>query len=433
VPRRLAGAFARGFILAVLLGAGLPAWGQNFPERVSLGPGGIQANDDINNFYPLALSANGRFVAFSSEADNLVPGDTNGGEDVFVRDRRTGVTERISVGPNGVQGNADSFGPALSANGRFVAFSSYASNLVPNDTNLTGSVYVHDRRTGLTERVNIDSILAPVLSADGRFIAVWSSADNLVPGDTNGASDVFVHDRRTGATERVNLGPDGVQADSNASVSSPPALSADGRLVAFPSRAGNLVPGDTNDARDVFVRDRRTGVTERISVGPNGVQGNDHSSSPALSADGRFVAFTSQASNLVPGDTNDARDVFVHDRRTGATERVSVGPNGVQGDKQSSSLALSADGRFVAFTSEAGNLVPDDNNASTDVFVHDRRTGRTERVSVGPNGEGHDYSSDPALSADGRFVAFVSNALNLVPGDTNNVKDAFVRRLTGGR
>jgi Tol biopolymer transport system component len=266
MPRRITGALACGLTIAAALGASLPAWGQGTTARVSLGPNGVQGNDFSGSYGAIpALSADGRVVAFESEASNLVPGDTNGRQDVFVRDRQTGTTARVSRGRGGVQGNDDSFGAMLSADGRFVAFASDASN--------------------------------------------------LVPGDTNGERDVFVRDRRTGTTERVSLGPNGRQGNAD---SDNPSLSSDGQFVAFYSYASNLVPGDTNGERDVFVRDRRTGTTERVNLGPNGVQGNDFSGSygaiPVLSANGRFVAFDSSANNLVQDDTNGQADVFVHTR-----------------------------------------------------------------------------------------------------------------------
>src|SRR5437016_8015596 len=245
------------------------------------------------------------------------------------------TTERVSVASGGTEGNGASLSSALSADGRFVAFVSAATDLVAADTNGVSDVFVHDRQTGATERVSVASggaegngssgligfAFPPALSADGRFIAFVSFATNLVAGDTNGATDVFVHDRQTGTTERVSVASGGTQSNA-ASLGS--ALSADGRFVAFQSDATNLVAGDTNGATDVFVRDRQTGMTERVSVASDGTQANNVSSYPALSADGRFVAFESDATNLVAGDTNGATDVFVHDRQTGATERVSA-------------------------------------------------------------------------------------------------------------
>jgi Tol biopolymer transport system component len=233
----------------------------------------------------------------------------------------------------------------------------------------------------------------------------------------------------------VSLGPNGRQGNRG---SYSPTLSADGRFVAFYSEASSLVPDDTKGQADVFVHDRQTGTTERVSVGPGGVQGDANSSGGALSADGRFVAFSSFASNLVPGDSNGTEDVFVRDRRTGTITRVSLGPRRVQGNGSSDDPALSADGRFVAFYSVASNLVPSDLNGKGDVFVHDRQTSTTARVSLGPNGrQGNSDSAWPDLSANGRVVAFGSYASNLVPGDTNGgsegEQDVFVRTLVGER
>jgi Tol biopolymer transport system component len=436
MSRRLGRVAAAG--VAVVVGASGSAWAGGTTERVSVATGGAKGNGDSAS---PAISLDGRFVAFESLATNLVPGDTNHTGDVFVRDRRTRTTERVSLGRNGAQGNGASFFPAISADGRFVAFTSDASNLVPGDTNGYADTFICDRRMGRTERVSVGtsgaqgngaSLLFPALSADGRFVAFVSFATNLVPGDTNDAWDVFVRDRRTGTTARASVGRNGAQGND---ISYFPALSADGRFVAFTSEASNLVPGDTNgvDVGDVFVRDRRTRTTERVSLGRNGAQGNDGSYGTAISPDGRFVAFTSDASNLVPGDTNHDADDFVRDRRVGRTERVSVSTSGAQGNNDSHAAALSADGRFVAFTSDASNLVPRDTNGPdvADVFVHDRRTRTTERVSIGRTGaQGNDESRSTwqALSADGRFVAFTSDASNLVPGDTNRKADVFVRR-----
>src|SRR5213596_2866410 len=414
--------------------------GAQTTERVSVASGGTTEGNDTS--LGSALSADGRFVAFDSAATNLVAGDTNGVSDVFVHDRQTGTIERVSVASGGAQGNGSSgligfaFPPALSANGRFIAFVSFATNLVAGDTNAATDVFVHDRLTGTTERVSVasggtegnDASFGFALSADGRFVAFQSDATNLVPGDTNGATDVFVRDRQTGMTERVSVASDVTQANN---ASSYPVLSADGRFVAFDSAATDLVAGDTNGVSDVFVHDRQTGRTERVSVASGGAQGNGNSGGffavPALSAAGRFVAFQSAATNLVAGDTNGTTDVFVHDRQTGATERMSAASGGVQGNGFSAGPALSADGRFVAFRSAGTNLVAGDTNGATDVFVHDRQTGTTERVSVASGGtQGNDSSAGPALSAAGLLVAFHSTASNLVAGDANRAYDIFV-------
>jgi Tol biopolymer transport system component len=398
-------------------------------ERVSVDSAGIQGS--ASSFTP-SISADGRFVAFASRATNLVPGDTNTSDDVFVHDRQTGTTERVSVDSAGTEGNGPSVDPAISADGRFVAFISIATNLVPGGTSGRWHVFVRDRQTGITEQVSVDSAgnqgdwsYDPAISADGRFVAFQSYATNLVPGDTNGAGDVFVHDRQTRTTERLSVDSAGTGGNG---LSVNPSISADGRFVVFYSYATNLVPGDTNGAGDVFVHDRQTGTTERVSVDSAGTQGNSNSDRPSISADGRFVAFSSSATNLAPGDTGGQVDLFVHDRQTRTTERASVDSAGNQGNEWSiGPPALSADGRFVAFLSLATNLVPGDSNGWMNVFVRDRQARTTERVSVdGAGTEGNESSDAPSISADGRFVAFTSAAFNLVPGDTNWSADVFV-------
>jgi Tol biopolymer transport system component len=285
----------------------------------------------------------------------------------------TGVTRRVSVGAAG-QANGGSLSPAISADGRFVAFNSYASNLVPGDTNGTTDIFVRDLLARVTRRVSVgpagqgnsDSSGVPAISADGRFVTFTSSASNLVPGDTNGAIDVFVRDLQAGVTKRVSVGTGGQANDYSFFAT----ISADGRFVAFESFAANLVPGDTNGTSDIFVRDLQAGVTRRVSVGAAGQGNSDSSGAPAISADGRYVAFFSHASNLVPGDTNGAYDIFVRDLLAGVTRRVSVGASG-QGNRDSLAPAITADGRSVAFVSASFNLVTHDTNRAWDVFVRD--------------------------------------------------------------
>ena len=372
---------------------------------------------------PLSFSADGRFVVFYSGDGNLVSGDTNNEADIFVYDRQMDVTERVSVSSNGAQGNDSVLYPLfrsansmISADGRIVAFGSISSNLVPGDSNGQADIFVHDRETGITELVNISSTgvqandysNTPSLSADGRFVAFISKADNLVPGDTNNMVDHFIHDRETGITERVNLSSSGEQANAECSFNCPShSLSADGRFVAFSSNADNLVDDDTNNQEDIFIHDRETGITERVSVSPSGVQMRLFSVLPTLSADGRFIAFTN---NLV--------NIFVHDRNTGITEHISTRPWVSLG---TSKPFLSADGRFVTFGSYADNLVSGDTNNSHDIFVYDREIGVTERTSVSSTGiQANAFSLNAIISPDGRFVAFESNADNLIPGNKNN-------------
>ena len=264
-------------------------------------------------------------------ATNLVPGDTNGLSDVFVRDLRTHRTIRVSVTSRGRQalckaGGCESTEPALNANGRYVAFESSATNLVAGDTNRLADVFVHDLRSGRTERVSVSSAgrqaggdrtnngsNAPAISADGRYVAFHSYASNLVRGDTNRVPDIFIRDRKGRKTARVSVSGGGRQADQESLGSS--AISADGRYVAFTSLATNLVAGDVNGITDVFVRDLRSGTTKLVSLGAAGNQGDDASAAGGVvfSADDRYLAFSSWAGNLVPGDTNDKPDAFVRD------------------------------------------------------------------------------------------------------------------------
>lgn len=349
----------------------------------------------------------------------------------------SGTTTRVSVASDGTQGERSSIYPSISADGRFVAFESSAANLVAGDTNNRGDVFVHDRSTGVTSRVSIasdgsqadNSSYEASISADGRFVAFWSHGTNLVPGDTNGQHDVFVHDRSTGVTSRVSVASDGAQAGNR---SQAPAISADGRFIAFQSYAANLVVGDTNNRLDVFVHDQSTGVTSLVSVASDGTRGNNESTTPSISADGSLIAFRSDAANLVAGDTNAQPDVFVHDRSTGATSRVSVASAGTQASGGSTGPAISQDGQYVTFTSYAPNLVAGDTNAKPDVFAYDRITGFISAVSVASDGSLVGGFGPQSISADGRHIPFTSTASNLVPGDTNGMSDVFVRdRITG--
>jgi Tol biopolymer transport system component len=420
-------------LAAVVLSS--PGWAQ-VTQRVSVDSNGAQANE---RSYAPSISADGRYVAFYSLASDLVAGDSNGTWDVFVRDRWTGTTERVSVDSAGVEGDAGSDSPSISADGRYVAFASGATNLVPGDTDGVIDVFVRDRQLGITTRVSVSSAggqgngtsEGPSISADGRFVAFASSAANLVPGHIAvGMTDAFVHDLLTGTTERVSVDSSG---SANNSASGSPSISSDGRYVAFVSSATNLVPGDTNGNWDVFVRDRLAGTTERVSVATGGAQGDGDSGAyhpPSISQDGRFVAFQSLANNLVPGDTFPGQDLFVRDRQNGTTEIVDVDSAGVQGNSGAFGCSISSDGRWVAFDSNATNLVPGDTNGVPDVFLRDRLNGTTVRVSIDSAGnQANNESGESSISADGRFVAFASLSTDLVAGDTNGSVDIFVHDL----
>lgn len=434
--------------------------------RVSVSSAAIESNDISSR---PAISADGRYIVFYSDADNLVLGDSppfdpdtcpacNGVRDIFVHNNRTGKTVRVSVSSAGVAGNDKSDRPSISEDGRFVAFTSDATNLVSGDFNGERDIFVHDRDTdmdGIFDEPGAISIVRaslafdqteangrcnmPFISGDGRFVAFRSRATNLVSGGTSGVDHVFVRDLQTNSTVLVSLSSAGVAGNGT---SDRPYMTSDGRFVSYFSDADNLVVGDlpTHDPnlcpdcpgfRDAFVHDRDpdqngiydegNGATERVSISSGGVAGNGQSTRPTLSSDGRYVQFKSGANNLVTGDTNNADDVFVHDRLTGTTIRVSVNTAGDQTvgpGPNSLRASVSHDGRYVAFVSRADDLVANDTNLSKDIFVRDRQNGTTIRVSVDVNGvEGNGRSDRPSISGDGRFISFYSDADNLIPDD----------------
>lgn len=392
-----------------------------------------------------AISADGRFVAFTSKAPNLVAGDTNRKTDVFVRDLLLGVTERVSVASDGTQGNDNSNEPAISGNGRFVVFTSEATNLVPESQNRDDwyrgpgiYVYIHDRQTHATELVSISTNGVPAderawlgdVSYDGRYVIFSSHCEHLVQPDYNGnRRDVFYHDRVTGLTRMIDLLPNGHNPWEGGSFS---IISADGNRIVYRSLDGGLVAGDTNQDFDIFVYDVAAGTTRRVSVTSSGGQGNDMANRPTISADGLLAAFDT-TSTLVTGDNNNRSDVFVHDLNTGATTRVSVSTGGAQGNSHSTQASLSGDGRYVVFTSTATNLVTGDTNGQSDIFLHDRQTGVTSRVSLTTGGgqATGGASTAPRLSADGHSVVFMSKARNLIPGMKPGTASQIYVRVLG--
>jgi Tol biopolymer transport system component len=397
---------------------------------VSCDSNGVQGNYHSDD---PALSDDGRYVVFSSQASNLVPSDNNSTEDVFLRDRLTGATTCVSLGLSGTPSLGQASTPAMSSDARYIAFWSNAWNIVSGNMGVLSDIFVRDMQTGVVTRISDgpggsdgnNTSYGPSMSGDGRLVAFHSYASNLVAGDTNGAGDVFLWDAQNPLLQRVSVTPSGGNANGHSVHSS---LSRDGRFIAFASLASNLIAGDTNGVQDVFVRELATGITTRVSVDPGGAQGNGASDFPSLSSDGRLVAFESAASNLVAGDTSGMNDIFVHDRLTGATTRVSVSSSGVQGHDDSWAAHISGDGRFVVFLSVAANLVAGDTNVRKDHFLHDRATGVTTRVSVDSAGNQGDhicYAS--AISVDGLVIAFSSMSTNLVPNDTNGRRDIFVR------
>jgi hypothetical protein len=410
-----------------------------------------QGSNGNRDEFEARLSGNGQVVSFGSSSTDLDPPDTNNLSDRFVRDLTGNTTERISLadasGPFPSQANGDSTSSIrgqrqLSADGRFLVTQTTAKNL--GFLNLTGTsnqIVRVDRQGNLVRLISADingaqaisAAFDPAISADGRFIVFRSSTTNLVVGDSNNASDIFWLDADNGGLERVNLGPGNVQGLGGATTTLP-SVADDGNAIAFVSNQNNLVVGDSNAAQDIFVRDRATSTTTRVSVDSAGAQANGLSDFPVISANGRFVVFSSLASNLVAGDAGGFQDIFRHDRQTGQTVLVSQSSTGTQGNNNSFISAISADGNRIAFSSSATNLVNGDSNARTDIFVRDVTQGTTTLVSVSSAGElGNGTCSVPSISADGQVVTFLSGANNLVSGDNNNLNDLFRHDLQSGQ
>ncbi len=344
----------------------------------------------------------------------MAPNDTNGQIDVFIRDRQLGTTQRVSVAHDGTQDSHASDQPAISGDGRFVEFRAEGDQLSPSHGN--GDALLWDRMTGNLESVAIDSTgtfrpgstvqMRPfAINVDGRFVAL-TTTQPLVPSDRNNTEDVYLRDRQNGTTTRLSVGIGGTDTN-DASFS--PSMTPDGRYVAFYSVASNLVPGDTNGRPDVFVRDTLANTTIRVSVDVMGRQVEGDSIRPSISADGRFVAFSTDA-QIVPQDADAFFDIYVKDLLTGSVERVSVTSTGGAANNHSGfAPSISADGRFVTFVSQASNFVPpdEDSNADIDVFVHDRMTGTTTRMSVNARGWGAStYGGSAVISRDGSTVVY---------------------------
>jgi hypothetical protein len=392
------------------------------------------SGDQLNggSFDPVA-SENGRYIAFITFASDVLPSDPNTRTDFYLKDVRTGEVTLVSANDQGIVGNDASGIPVafgISNNGRYVAFGSNASNLVPNDSNGNISdVFVKDVRTGDVTLIsadrqgqqgNGDSQSASISDA-GRYVAFESSATNLAPDDTNGTSDVFVKELRTG---RLLLASSDSEGNEGNSFSVDPSISGNGRFIAFQSFASNLVPDDTNGTIDVFVKDLRTGEIARASTDSQGNQVEGESLAPSISGNGRYVAFQSTAS-LVSEDTNTSFDVYVKDLRTDEVALVSTNPQGSAGNDFSGIPSISGNGRYVTFESSATDLVADDDNGEPDIYMKDLRTDEVTLVSEAlGGGSGNLNSAGPYVTNDGDVV-FASRSSDLVAQDTNALFDIF--------
>jgi len=377
---------------------------------VSKSPGGQPG--DYASTWP-CMSSDGRFIAFQSIARNLVAGDTNGVEDVFVSDIASGTVTVASVGQSGARSNARSVHASISRNGRYVTFSTEASNLVPGDLNGLNDVYVRDLLGGTTRRASVSIEVTPTLdssyngstSDDGRFVVFDSQADNLIEDDDNNVGDVFVRDMVTETNELVSVPAGGGQGDG---WSHAPSMSADGRYIAFVSYSTNLV----NDAggAGIFLRDRVLGTTTRVDVSPSGAPDNGYAYGARISADGSTVAYYSTGDNVIARDANSNYDIFVRDLVAKTTTCASLSLSGATGNSQSADPDISADGRYVTFSSHSSDLVLGDTNNRSDVFIRDRLVGTIKRLSVHSDGsQAFGITQDRVpVDSSGQRVAFTA-------------------------
>jgi hypothetical protein len=427
---------ALGVLVALACGLAVGSARAAVPKTRLVSVSSIELQGNQNS-YTAFVSAGGRYVVFVSNADNLIGEDANTYRDVFIRDRRSGRTSLVTRSTDGTQSNnesdAYSNGSPISADGRFVVFSSLADTLIASDSNALTDIFIRDRERHKTRRVSVTSAEVEAVggqstdaavSGNGRFVVFQSEATNLVSGDANGHADVFIRDRKNGKTRRVSVSSNGVEGNDDSGEAS---VSADGRYVLFASSATNLVPNDNNGERDAFVRDRWTGKTRRVNVSSDEVQANDDAAYMSISANGRFVAFESSATNLIKHDDNLQTDVFVRDRKEGTTRRVSISSAENQASGWSGYAKISPSGRFVVFEAADTNLVTGDTNGVIDIFVRDLVNGTTRRITSKAGGVSPMGSQYPTITSDGRFVAFESDVVNHVADDTNGYNDVFVR------
>jgi Tol biopolymer transport system component len=391
--------------------------------------------------YEACVTPNGRLVFFCSQASDLVadPGNDNG--DIFVRDMKTGITSLVSANVDGDEGDDGSWYPAASNNGRYVVFESDATDLVEGDDEARADVFLADRKSGEIRRISEaedgtggddnSEVYGASMSGNGRWIVFYSGATNLTDDGSAGSQQVFLYDRVKRALRRLSSTDAGGPGDGG---SREPSVSANGRFVAFESSATDIPDAVANGRQNIFLCDTRTDAIERVSRGLLDADPTGDSYEAAVSNNGRAVAFFSDANNLVAGDTNGLFDTFLVDPSAGTTTRISTGPEGAEGNGHSWTPAVSASGKVVAFYSTATNLVSTPMDGNGQAYRWDAATGALTLLSVNADGEsgtGYTYLFAPSLSSNGRWLAVASGATNLVDGitDTNTGYDDYVIRV----
>jgi len=415
-------------LLAALAAAAAPARAQ-VTSLVSIAENGTQSDADV---MPGDVSNDGRFVVFTTTSKKLVPGTTTSKQHVYLVDRATGAVELISVGNDGAEANQDALRPRISGDGRWVVFETLASNLDQDDTNGRLDCYLYDRDEEWLERVSLGAndgegngdSFRPVVSDDGDWILFSSFANNLITGDDNGTADVFIRDRQTGTTRLVSSALDGTVASDYSEAAD---LSADGRYALFQSAAKDMVAGSIAGWNKIMLRDLQLGVTEQASLQSDGLFPAGECRFARMSADARWITFASSVHTIVPGDSNQREDVFLRDRQLATTERVNIGPNGEQDDVGGSYARPSDDGRFILFESSATVFAPSDTNDNGDVFLRDRRRATTRHVSLSTDGKSSKLGcGEISISGDGHVLLFRAGGDELDPADHNGRLDAYV-------
>jgi hypothetical protein len=375
-----------------------------------------------------AITADGRFVAFATDFSNFSAGEMVY-RDIYVRDRIAGSTKLVSISTTGTRGNNGSYSPSISDNGRFIAFSSASTNFVQGDNNFNNDIFVHDRVDVATKLISVATSGAhgngysgePSINNNGSLVAFESDSSNLIPNDSNGWTDIFVRNWITGTTQLISIAMDGSTGNGKSIY---PAVNGNGHIVAFASKASNLVPNDNNGRRDIFVRNWITGRTQLISVAMDGSTGNRSSFEPSINDDGNLVSFGSASSNLVPDDNNDTTDVFVRNTFTGVTELISISSNGIQGDQGSWDSVISPDGRYVVFTSNSTNLIDNSITSGQNLYIRDRIAGVTNLI-FSNSGTTVPWLNSASISRNGLYTVF-SSIRGLIPSDTNGLDDVYV-------
>jgi len=402
------------------------------------------SNDDS---YRLAISADGRYVGFDSTATNLIAGGNSFAQNVFVHDTQTDLTTLVSKNKDGTDGgNALSTTPYLSNDGRYVVFSSNASDIVLNDNNGNRDVFLYDMQLNTMKLVSKNNAgtgsangasFAYDISADGRYIAYESSAADIVANDSNGTYDIYIYDAVTDITILASKSKLGTGTANSASKA--PSLSSDGRYVTFYSSATDMASTDTDTKNDVFIYDRVTNVTALVSINTSlAGSGNGNSWNAKISKGANYVTFSSTSSDLVLNDTNNSTDVFLYDVTTSQITLVSKNTTGTgTGNGYSYSPMISSNGQFVTYSSQASDLVSADTNANQDIFLYDSQLDSNVLVSSNVTGidSANGYSTCNTISSDGRYILFSSSATNITLISNNEgpeTFDAFIYdRLSG--